>query len=131
MCLQLQERKPTELLIERTLPSGKQLVYKLVDNPTRLRPREWEQVVCVVVQGAAWQFKGWVYDQPVKLFDYALGVHFKYDDTALDKRVSDWNVKVLEINKYKRYQDTNSSLEFWRLLDSFMMVNKTNILGGR
>ncbi len=31
-------------------------------------PQEWKACVCVLVQGAAWQFKGWEWDQPVTLF---------------------------------------------------------------
>lgn len=118
------ERKPTELKIERNLSNGRQMQYRIVDNPVRLRQREWENVVCVVVQGAAWQFKGWEWDQPVTLFQHALGVHVKYDDIRVDARVASWNVRVLEINKYKRYLDKGASLEFWRMLDEFMLVHK-------
>lgn len=33
-----------------------------------LASQEWKACVCVLVQGAAWQFKGWEWDQPVTLF---------------------------------------------------------------
>lgn len=47
--------------------------------------QEWKACVCVLVQGAAWQFKGWEWDQPVTLFQNGenvnillLNLSFKY-----------------------------------------------------
>lgn len=43
--------------------------YRVVDNPSRLSPAEWERVVAVFVSGPAWQFKGWPWDgSPVHIF---------------------------------------------------------------
>lgn len=48
------------------------VIFLLPPVPTlfiRLRlGQEWKACVCVLVQGAAWQFKGWEWDQPVTLF---------------------------------------------------------------
>ncbi|CAN0079702.1 unnamed protein product, partial [Ectocarpus fasciculatus] len=62
------ERKPSEIMIERVNSQGKKMKFRVIDNATRLHPKEWKACVCVLVQGAAWQFKGWEWDQPVTLF---------------------------------------------------------------
>lgn len=38
--------------------------------------QEWKACVCVLVQGAAWQFKGWEWDQPVTLFQNGERIFF-------------------------------------------------------
>ncbi|CAM9124173.1 unnamed protein product [Chrysoparadoxa australica] len=125
------ERKPTEAVVERFIPaSGRKMTFRIIDNPTRLRKKDWDNVVCVLVQGAAWQFKGWEFDQPVTLFQHCLGVHVKYDDVQVDERVASWNVRILEVNKHKRHRDKPSSLEFWRMVDEFMLVHRAAFLKG-
>jgi len=43
---------------------------KVIDNPNLLTGDEWDRVVAVFVQGAAWQFKGWPWSgNPVEIFD--------------------------------------------------------------
>ena len=49
--------------------------YTVVDNGARLSRADWDRVVAVFAQGAAWQFKGWKRDAPVEIFSRALGVH--------------------------------------------------------
>eukprot|EP00611_Tribonema_gayanum_P006824 TRINITY_DN16161_c0_g1_i5.p1 TRINITY_DN16161_c0_g1~~TRINITY_DN16161_c0_g1_i5.p1 ORF type:complete len:477 (-),score=185.16 TRINITY_DN16161_c0_g1_i5:127-1557(-) len=122
------DRKSSDVLVERALPGGRHATYRLIDNPTRLRPREWESIVCVIVAGPAWQFKGWVWDQPVVLFQHALGVHLKFDDTRADGKVASWNVRVLDINKHKRYLDKGASLALWRMIDDFVHVHKPHMI---
>ncbi|CAN0083688.1 unnamed protein product [Scytosiphon promiscuus] len=122
------ERKPSEIVIERVNSQGKKMKFRIIDNATRLHPKEWKACVCVLVQGAAWQFKGWEWDQPVTLFQNVLGVHMKFDDVRVNDKVAQWNVRVLEINKHKRHLDKGALLEFWRLLDDFMLLNKPEMM---
>ncbi|CAN0423693.1 unnamed protein product [Ascophyllum nodosum] len=122
------ERKPSEVVIERTNSQGKLMKYRFIDNATRLHPKEWKACVCVLVQGAAWQFKGWQWEQPVSLFQNVLGVHLKFDDVRVNEKVAQWNVRVLEVHKHKRHMDTGAFLEFWRLLDEFMLLNKPEMM---
>eukprot|EP01084_Bolivina_argentea_P274370 467645_1 len=112
--------KPLEVKLTQALPSGKLTQFAVVDNPRRLTDDEWNRVVCVVVQGAAWQFKEFKWKQPVNLFQHVLGIHLKYDDVELEPRVAGWNVQVVQISKDKRHLDKAASLEFWRLLDKFV-----------
>ncbi|CAN0424676.1 unnamed protein product, partial [Discosporangium mesarthrocarpum] len=102
--------------------------------------QDWAACVCVLVLGQAWQFRGWEWAQPVQLFQNVLGVHVKYDDVRVEERVAGWNVRVLEaseglgpalINKHKRHLDKGAYLEFWRMLDEFMMLHKPEMLKGK
>ncbi len=61
--------------------------------------------MCVVVQGAAWQFKEFKWKQPVNLFQHVLGIHLRYDDVKLEPMVAGWNVQVIQISKDKRHLD--------------------------
>uniref|UniRef100_A0A2K6TTA8 Cell division cycle 73 n=1 Tax=Saimiri boliviensis boliviensis TaxID=39432 RepID=A0A2K6TTA8_SAIBB len=46
--------------------------YRVVDQPLKLMPQDWDRVVAVFVQGPAWQFKGWPWllpdGSPVDIF---------------------------------------------------------------
>ena len=56
--------------------SGGDIAYEIIDNPaTRLKKDEWDRVVTVVCQGASWQFKGWMYSDPVDLFSRRFGFY--------------------------------------------------------
>ena len=46
--------------------------------------QEWKACVCVLVQGAAWQFKGWEWDQPVTLFQHGQSEPFRYLNNFID-----------------------------------------------
>uniref|UniRef100_A0A674EK17 Cell division cycle 73, Paf1/RNA polymerase II complex component, homolog (S. cerevisiae) n=1 Tax=Salmo trutta TaxID=8032 RepID=A0A674EK17_SALTR len=46
--------------------------YRVIDQPLKLAPQDWDRVVAVFVQGPAWQFKGWPWllpdGSPVDIF---------------------------------------------------------------
>ena len=109
-------RKEAELTLERRLPSGATARYQLIDNGTRLSSGDWERVVAVFAQGAAWQFKGWKREAPVDIFSRSLGVHLMYDDERPSKNVMAWNVRILKISKSKRHLDAGAP-RLWRQLD--------------
>lgn len=118
-------RKETAVEIQRTRPDdGALLKYRVIDNPTRLTDKEWRRVVAVFAMGPTWQFKGWRYDKPVDLFQRVLGVHLHFDDEATNANIKSWNVSVLKLSKSKRHLDQPVSLQFWRLLDDFVIKRK-------
>ena len=117
-------KKEPSIKIERTREDGTIQTFRIVDNPQRLNDADWARVVAVFAQGAAWQFKGWKYAQPVDLFQRVLGVHLKFDDADTLNTVKNWNVKVLSVNKFKRHLDGTTAVMFWRLLDDFMAKRK-------
>lgn len=61
-------RRDNEILIHRQR-NGISVPYRVIDNPLKLSPADWERVVAVFVMGPAWQFKGYPYEgNPVEVF---------------------------------------------------------------
>jgi parafibromin len=61
-------KRDNEILIHR-MKNGESIPYRIIDNPQKLGPLDWERVVAVFVLGPAWQFKGWPWDgNPVDIF---------------------------------------------------------------
>lgn len=85
------------ILLIRELPNGGRLVYKVIDDPTKLSDEDWDRVVAVFATGQAWQFKGWKYPSPVTLFQNVLGVHVCIDSAVVDANIQSWNCKVLKV----------------------------------
>ncbi|KAL9988717.1 hypothetical protein ACROYT_G003195 [Oculina patagonica] len=101
--------------------------YRVIDNPARLQPNDWNRVVAVFVQGPAWQFKGWPYSSPVDIFTKTKGFYLKYDEMKTDPNVQKWDVQILTISRNKRHLDKASIIRFWEILDKFMTKNKPHL----
>uniref|UniRef100_A0A8C5Y8R8 Parafibromin n=1 Tax=Microcebus murinus TaxID=30608 RepID=A0A8C5Y8R8_MICMU len=105
--------------------------YKIVDQPFKLMPQEWDRVVAVFVQGPAWQFKGWPWllpgGSPADIFAKIKAFHLKYDEVRLDPNVQKWDVTVLELSYYKRHLDRPVFLRFWETLDRYMVKHKSHL----
>jgi parafibromin len=93
-------QKQRELYLPRAMPNGGHVVYRVIDDPTKLKDGEWDHVVAVFATGQAWQFKGWKYSTPVTLFQNVLGVHVCIDSAAVDLNVQSWNCKVLKVRHW-------------------------------
>ncbi|EDO35837.1 predicted protein [Nematostella vectensis] len=124
-------RRENEVLIQRRKDASTTVPYRVVDNPTRLQPNEWDRVVAVFVQGPTWQFKGWPWlladGSPVDIFTKTRGFHLKYDDTKTDPNVQKWDVTILTINRNTRHLDKASINSFWTNLDKFMVKSKSGL----
>ncbi|ELW68065.1 Parafibromin [Tupaia chinensis] len=103
--------------------------YRVVDQPLKLMPQDWDRVVAVFVQGPAWQFKGWPWllpdGSPVDIFAKIKAFHLKYDEVRLDPNVQKWDVTVLELSYHKRHLDRPVFLRFWETLDRKGVLNET------
>lgn len=60
-------KRDSEVLIQRRR-NDQTVPYRVVDNPAKLRPIDWDRVVAVFVMGPAWQFKGYPCENPVEIF---------------------------------------------------------------
>lgn len=60
-------RRDNEVLLQRQR-NGVTVPYRVVDNPAKLTPSDWDRVVAVFVMGPAWQFKGYPWENPVEIF---------------------------------------------------------------
>lgn len=60
-------KRDNEVLLHRQR-NGVSVPYRIVDNPAKLSPSDWDRVVAVFVMGPAWQFKGYPWENPVEIF---------------------------------------------------------------
>ncbi|RKP09117.1 RNA pol II accessory factor, Cdc73 family-domain-containing protein [Thamnocephalis sphaerospora] len=118
--------RPTSATIERHHAGGEAVtIYQVVDSVDRLRPDDWKRVVAVFVTGAEWQFKNWVWQNPLDIFSNVKGYYVKYSDEQPKDNVLRWNVTTLEasekcVHRHKRHTDQVVVGEFWNTLDAFV-----------
>ncbi|KAL7298159.1 parafibromin [Trichogramma pretiosum] len=121
-------RRENEILLQRRKDGGLTVPYRIVDNPLKLTPSDWERVVAVFVMGPAWQFKGWPFDgNPVEIFSKISAFHIKYDEMRVDTNVARWAVTIIELSKTKRHLDRAAIMQFWEVLDAHMIKNKPHL----
>uniref|UniRef100_A0A8D3DZ62 Parafibromin n=1 Tax=Scophthalmus maximus TaxID=52904 RepID=A0A8D3DZ62_SCOMX len=105
--------------------------YRIIDQPLKLAPQDWDRVVAVFVQGPAWQFKGWPWllpdGSPVDIFAKIRAFHLKYDEAKTDPNVQKWDVTVLELSHHRRHLDRPVFLRFWETLDRYMVKHKSHL----
>ena len=127
-------RKQPTVTIRRSIASkfgGKEMEYEIIDNPKgRLGTNkyEWDRVVAVVAQGAEWQFKGWLWSNPVQIFSKTFGFYVGMDGDPVPKGLASWNVKLGKLNRDKRGLDSVTHASFWNNLDEWMYINKPEYL---
>ncbi len=118
-------RRETQVDINRKLPNGQIQCYKVIDNPRTLTKDEWEnRVVAVIVSGQTWQFKGWVYDNPVQLFQLVVGVHLMLEGRIPDPNVQTWNCKTIKVNNNIIFENQN----FLFLIVCSRLINLNDIM---
>jgi len=89
--------------------------FEIIDNVKHVASADWPRVVAVFVNGARWQFTGWPWGGvPANIFDKVLGFHMYFEDEQINKTILTWKVKLMPINKLKRYRDRGIVLQFWR-----------------
>ncbi|KAI9591683.1 RNA pol II accessory factor, Cdc73 family-domain-containing protein [Syncephalis fuscata] len=121
--------RPTLINIERRSEgSDTTSVYQVIDSVDKLRPDDWKRVVAVFTTGAEWQFKNWVWQTPLDIFNNVKGYYLKYADEPTKDTVQRWNVTILEVHKYKRHTDQVVVGEFWDALDAFIASKRPYLL---
>jgi parafibromin len=130
--------KPTSVTIKRNVSArlgGGEVEYEIIDNPIRKlqSPKDWDRVVAVVAQGAAWQFKGWKMMRgrtagPVDIFSNAFGYYVGFEGAPVPTELQGWNVKRVSLSKDKRGLDSVVYAGFWNNLDEWMSVHKRGYL---
>ncbi|KAF7496501.1 hypothetical protein SSS_03276 [Sarcoptes scabiei] len=124
-----EQRRENEILIQRRKPNNTTVPYRIIDNPLKLTPDEWNRVVAVFVQGPTWQFKGWPWNgNPVEIFARIKAFHLKFDEMKLDNNVSKWSVEIIDLSRNKRHLDRANLLKFWSLLDQHIAKHKHNVV---
>ncbi|KAL3276655.1 hypothetical protein HHI36_012025 [Cryptolaemus montrouzieri] len=119
-------KRDSEVLIQRR-KNEQTVPYRVVDNPAKLRPSDWDRVVAVFVMGPAWQFKGYPWENPVEIFSKVAAFHLKYDEMKIDANVAKWAVTVIELSRTKRHLDRAALMIFWEKLDKHIMQYKPHL----
>ncbi|KAJ2338142.1 accessory factor associated with RNA polymerase II, partial [Coemansia sp. RSA 2671] len=89
---------------------------------------DWEALVCVFTQGAAWQFRNWMWKTPEEVFHNCLGFYPKYQDERPKDTVNSWAVSLLNIERSKRHMDRATVVGLWNSLEQYMARNKPDLL---
>ncbi|KAJ2059701.1 accessory factor associated with RNA polymerase II [Coemansia sp. S146] len=122
--------KPHEIFVEHTMShSGQTVKFRVVDSVQDFTEADWEALVCVFTQGAAWQFKNWTWKSPEEVFQNCLGFYPKYQDERPKDTVTSWAVSLLNIERSKRHMDRATVVGLWNSLEQFMARNKPEFLG--
>lgn len=75
--------RENEILLQRRKEGNITVPYRIIDNPSKLSPQDWNRVVAVFVMGPAWQFKGWPWNgNPVEIFSQSNN-HFYFSSSHL------------------------------------------------
>jgi len=123
-----------ELVIKHAhkLTTGQALKFEIIDNFAKLNERDWQRVVAVVLQGNAWQFKGWPFKDTVSTFASVRGFYVRFSDEVTPDMVRSSDVKTLTLSKEtaKRYLDSTVAKEFWMHLEKFLLQHKRHLVGG-
>ena len=111
-------KRDNEVLIQRRKEGGLTVPYRVIDNPKKLNPGDWDRVVAVFVMGQAWQFKDWPWDgNPTVIFSKICAFHIKWDEAILEKNIANWSVHVIPLSRNKRHMDRARLKVFWDVLD--------------
>ncbi|KAJ2116028.1 accessory factor associated with RNA polymerase II [Coemansia sp. RSA 922] len=122
--------KPHEVFVEHTMSySGQTVKFRAVDSVQDFTEADWEALVCVFTQGAAWQFKNWIWKSPEEVFQNCLGFYPKYQDERPKDTVTSWAVSLLNIERSKRHMDRATVVGLWNSLEQFVARNKPDLLG--
>ncbi|CAH0553260.1 unnamed protein product [Brassicogethes aeneus] len=119
-------KRDNEVLIQRQR-NGQTVPYRVVDNPAKLSPSDWDRVVAVFVMGPAWQFKGYPWETPVEIFDKIAAFHIKYDEMKIDPNVEKWAVTVIQLSRTKRHLDRAALMVIWEKLDRHILQFKPHL----
>ncbi|KAM0754047.1 CDC73-domain-containing protein [Meredithblackwellia eburnea MCA 4105] len=88
----------------------------------------WDRVVCVMTTGQEWQFRPYKWSEPKELFHHVKGIFVQWTNEAPNTKVRSWNVTELRIDPSKRHIDKSTVADFWRNLESWIMMNKPSLL---
>ncbi|KAJ1777751.1 accessory factor associated with RNA polymerase II [Coemansia sp. RSA 2523] len=118
-------QKPREIFVEHVMPStGQNMRFRVVDSVQDFGEADWNSLVCVFTQGAAWQFKNWIWKSPEEVFQNCLGMYPKHQDEQPKESTRTWGISPLDIERNKRHMDRATVVGLWSSIEQFMARNK-------
>ncbi|KAF5837552.1 RNA pol II accessory factor, Cdc73 family-domain-containing protein [Dunaliella salina] len=132
-CLQGAQKQMTESYMRAApKPPGQSATYELTDRPPPKNSKDWERVAAVIVQGAKWQFKDWIFKGAkegdlAETFQKVAGFYIHFADEKVPELVANWNIKCLGLTRERRHMDMTVALDFYRHLDAFLYSRRSNL----
>ncbi|KAI8323454.1 CDC73-domain-containing protein [Martensiomyces pterosporus] len=121
--------KPREVIIEHTMSNGgPSLRFRVVDSVLDFTEADWNSLVCVFTQGAAWQFKNWTWSTPEEVFQNCLGYYPKYHDERPKDTTRSWGISMLNIERSKRHTDRATVVGLWNSIEQYIQRRKPDFL---
>lgn len=103
--------------------NNKEILFELYSSVKGFSKAEWKVVVAVFVTGDEYEFREWPKDENiVSILLKVKGFYLKYTDLPTPNNILKWNVKILEVHRYKRYLDYSVCNRFWNTLEEFLML---------
>ncbi|CAD8054204.1 unnamed protein product [Paramecium primaurelia] len=93
--------------------------FIILDTPNTIT--NWKRVVAVFLRGSTYELKQFPDQNPNQLFKNIRGYHMKFEEEKLKDLIKQWNIKVLELHRSKRYQDIDVVNAFWEDLEAFLL----------
>ncbi|KAJ1647960.1 accessory factor associated with RNA polymerase II [Coemansia asiatica] len=121
--------KPREIFIDHVVTRTSQRIrFRVVDSVQDFTEADWNSLVCVFTQGAAWQFKNWVWKSPEEIFQNTLGFYPKYNDERPKDAIRSWGISVINIERTKRHMDKAAVVGLWSTIEQYMATKKPEFL---
>jgi len=122
----IQNRKETSMKDKVTISkeiANRRVNFDIMSDPGYIKTENlWPRVIAVFITGYTHQFQGWPDgDKASILFSKKRAYHMKYNDVPLHDNIKKWNVKLLEVNRTKRYLDATTKNAFWEDLEAFLL----------
>jgi len=116
--------KESNITIERKKRDDKShtpVKYHVIDNVSKLSPKDWDRVAACFVLDNTWQFKNWKWTVPRDIFSHVKGYYLLYEEEKVPDNIKEWNVSHLRLSKQKQKQHMSHSAQvnFWEQLDRF------------
>ncbi|CAK71345.1 unnamed protein product (macronuclear) [Paramecium tetraurelia] len=93
--------------------------FLILDTPNTIT--NWKRVVAVFLRGSTYELKQFPDQNPNQLFKNIRGYHLKFEEEKLKDLIKQWNVKVFDLHRSKRYQDIDVVNAFWEDLEAFLL----------
>mmetsp|Transcript_25052 Transcript_25052/g.63774 ORF Transcript_25052/g.63774 Transcript_25052/m.63774 type:complete len:378 (+) Transcript_25052:309-1442(+) len=123
--------KEVSFSLTHKFEDGSKVELLVIDNPAKLAPSEWGQVVGCIAQGSTWQFKGWPFPQgEVDIFAKMAGFYIRFNDEIPNQKTKGWTVTnlVFSREKSRKHEVGVMMSNFWMTLHKFMQVHKPHLL---
>ncbi|KAJ2705890.1 accessory factor associated with RNA polymerase II [Coemansia sp. IMI 203386] len=121
--------KPREVFIDHQVARSSQRIrVRVVDSVQDFTEADWNSLICVFTQGAAWQFKNWVWKSPEEVFQNTMGFYPKYNDERPKDSIKSWGVEVINIERTKRHMDKAAVVGLWSSIEQYLASKKPDFL---